>query len=115
MQADFHHDGMDSSRFQCGRMSRIEVPPPAITYTVTVQQLVRWANGSAVNPDERMRKNQLKAFLSAPKKEYVDETNSVLTLCVDAEDVHRVPSCTGTSVVEPLASATCRNQNIRET
>jgi hypothetical protein len=46
----------------------IEVPQPAITHTVTVQQLERWANGSAVNPDERIRKDQLKAVLSAPKK-----------------------------------------------
>jgi hypothetical protein len=29
----------------------------------TVQQLERWANGSAVNPDERIRKDQLKAIL----------------------------------------------------
>jgi hypothetical protein len=29
---------------------------PAITHTVTVQQLARWANGSAVNPDEQIRK-----------------------------------------------------------
>jgi hypothetical protein len=36
---------------------------PAITHTVTVQQLERWANGSAVNPDERIRKDQLKATL----------------------------------------------------
>ena len=41
----------------------IEVPQPAITHTVTVQQLDRWANGSAVNPDERIRKDQLKAIL----------------------------------------------------
>jgi hypothetical protein len=37
----------------------IEVPQPAITHTVTVQQLQRWASGSAVNPDERIRKDQL--------------------------------------------------------
>ena len=33
-----------------------------------VQQLERWANGSAVDPDERIRKDQLKALLSAPEK-----------------------------------------------
>jgi hypothetical protein len=39
------------------------VPQPAITHTVTVQQLERWANGSAVNPDERIRKDRLKGVL----------------------------------------------------
>jgi hypothetical protein len=43
---------------------KLQVPQPAITHTVTVQQLERWANGSAVNPDERIRKDQLKAILS---------------------------------------------------
>src|SRR5829696_1133820 len=42
----------------------IEVPQPTITHTVTVQQLERWANGSAVNPDERIRKDQLNAILT---------------------------------------------------
>ena len=42
----------------------IQVPQPAITHTVTVQQLERWANGSAVNPDERIRKDQSKAILA---------------------------------------------------
>jgi hypothetical protein len=46
----------------------IQVPQPAITHTVTVQQLARWANGSAINPDERIRKDQLKAILSVPEK-----------------------------------------------
>jgi hypothetical protein len=41
----------------------IQVPQPAITHTVTVQQFERWANGAAVNPDERIRKDQLKAIL----------------------------------------------------
>jgi hypothetical protein len=41
----------------------IQVPQPAITHTVTVQQLERWVNGSAVNPDERIRNDQLKAIL----------------------------------------------------
>jgi len=45
----------------------IEVQQPAITHTVTVQQLERWANGSAINPDERIRKDQLKAILRAPE------------------------------------------------
>ena len=34
----------------------IQVPQPAITHTVTVQQLERWANGSAINPDDRIRR-----------------------------------------------------------
>ena len=42
----------------------IQVQQPAITHTVTVLQLERWANGSAVNPDERIRKDQLKAILT---------------------------------------------------
>jgi hypothetical protein len=51
----------------CGGLE-IQVPRPVITHTVTVQQLERWANGSAVNPEERIRKDQLKALLSAPDK-----------------------------------------------
>ena len=43
----------------------IRVPQPATTHTVTVQQLERWANGAAVNPDERIRKDQLKDLLGA--------------------------------------------------
>ena len=52
------------------RAARLEIqaPQPAITHTVTVQQLARWANGSAINPDERIRKDQLKAILSVPEK-----------------------------------------------
>ena len=42
----------------------IQVPQPAITHTITVQQLERWANGSAVNPDERIRKDRLRAILA---------------------------------------------------
>jgi hypothetical protein len=42
----------------------IQVPQPAITPTVTAQQLQRWANGSAVNPDERIRKDRLRAILT---------------------------------------------------
>jgi hypothetical protein len=51
-------------RWQPATRLEIQVPQPAITHTVTVQQLERWANGSAVNPDERIRKDQLKAILS---------------------------------------------------
>ena len=46
----------------------IQVPQPAITHTVTVQQLERWAKGSAINPDERIRKDQLKAMLGGTGK-----------------------------------------------
>jgi hypothetical protein len=42
----------------------IQVPQPAIRPTVTAQQLQRWANGSAVNPDERIRKHRLRAILT---------------------------------------------------
>ncbi len=46
----------------------IQVPQPAITHAVTVQQLERCANGSAVNPDERVRKDQLKAMLDRTRE-----------------------------------------------
>ena len=46
----------------------IQVPQPAITHTVTVQQLERWANGSAVNPDERIKKDLLKAMLTRTRE-----------------------------------------------
>jgi hypothetical protein len=47
---------------------QIQVPQPAITHNITVQQLERWANGSAVNPDERIRKDQLKAIFAGTGK-----------------------------------------------
>jgi hypothetical protein len=46
----------------------IQVPQPAITHTVTVQQLERWANRSAINPDERITKDRLRLILSVPEK-----------------------------------------------
>jgi hypothetical protein len=47
----------------CGGLE-IQVPQPAITHTVTVHQLERWTNGSAVRPDARIGKARLKAILS---------------------------------------------------
>jgi hypothetical protein len=41
----------------------IQVPQPAITHTVTVQQLERWANRSAQSPEERIRMDLLRAVL----------------------------------------------------
>ena len=43
----------------------IRVLQPAITHTVTVQQLERWANGSAISPEERIRKDRVKYLLGA--------------------------------------------------
>ena len=50
----------------CGGLE-IQVPQPQITHTVTVHQLERWTNGSAVRPDARIGKARLKATCPEPE------------------------------------------------
>jgi hypothetical protein len=42
----------------------IEVHEPAVRHTVTVQQLQRWAESTAVTPDDRLKKNRVKMLLN---------------------------------------------------
>ena len=41
----------------------IEVRAPIVTHTVTVQQIARWAQGTASSPDERLRKDRVRQLL----------------------------------------------------
>jgi hypothetical protein len=41
----------------------VQVPGPSVTHTVTVQQLARWAQGTAASPDERLRKDRVHRIL----------------------------------------------------
>jgi len=49
-----------------GPLTRIlvEVREPATQHSLTVQQLKRWADSSAVSPAERLRKERLKELLT---------------------------------------------------
>jgi hypothetical protein len=42
----------------------VEVPEPSVKHSVTVQQLRRWAEASAITPADRIRKDQVKAMLT---------------------------------------------------
>jgi hypothetical protein len=42
----------------------IQVLQPVVTHTVTVQQLARWAAGSAASPEERVRKDRVGALIA---------------------------------------------------
>jgi hypothetical protein len=43
---------------------RVEVREPAVEHSLTVQQLRRWADRTAVSPAERLRKERLRALLA---------------------------------------------------
>ncbi len=53
-----------------GPLTRIlvEVREPATQHSLTVQQLKRWFDSSAVSPAERLRKAKLKELLSEPRQ-----------------------------------------------
>jgi hypothetical protein len=55
---DWTHMIGPSTRFES------QVLQPIITHTVTGQQLDRWANSTATSPDERIRRDQLRALLT---------------------------------------------------
>jgi hypothetical protein len=44
---------------------RVEVRDPAVEHSLTVQQLRRWADRTAISPAERIKKDRLKALLAA--------------------------------------------------
>jgi len=46
-----------------GTELKVQVKEPAVTHSVSVQQLRRWIEGIATSPDELLRKNKLKALL----------------------------------------------------
>jgi hypothetical protein len=41
----------------------VRVVPPAVSHSVSVQQLLRWLDGVTTSPKERMKKDRLKALL----------------------------------------------------
>jgi hypothetical protein len=48
-----------------GTKLHIEVQAPTVTHEVTVHQLRRWAESSAITPDDRVRKNRLRELLAS--------------------------------------------------
>jgi hypothetical protein len=42
----------------------VEVRGPVERHQLTVQQIQRWCEGTAVNPEERLKKDRLKAMLT---------------------------------------------------
>jgi hypothetical protein len=53
-----------------GPATRLEVQvlEPVTTHSLTVQQLERWANGAAVSPEERLRKDRVKTLITRPTR-----------------------------------------------
>jgi len=49
-----------------GTRLEIEVREPSVKHTVTVLQLQRWASGAARSPEEKMRRDRMRALLTAP-------------------------------------------------
>jgi hypothetical protein len=47
-----------------GTRLEIQVRHPATTHSVSLPQLQRWVDGSAVSPDETLKKRKLKALLA---------------------------------------------------
>ena len=43
----------------------VSVKPPAVSHEVTVDQLRRWADSSAITPEDRVRKNRLRDLLAS--------------------------------------------------
>ena len=43
----------------------IEVRPPSVRHAVSVMQIQRWLQGATTSPNERVRKDRLKALLSS--------------------------------------------------
>ena len=43
----------------------VSVKPPAVSHEVTVDQLRRWAESSAITPEDRVRKNRLRDLLAS--------------------------------------------------
>jgi len=46
----------------------IEVRPPAITHTVTVQQIVNWTESTPLSPEERIRKDQIRSAVEPARR-----------------------------------------------
>jgi hypothetical protein len=48
-----------------GATLEIEVRPPSVKHTVTIQQVSRWLNGASSSPAESMKKVHLRDLLAA--------------------------------------------------
>ncbi len=47
-----------------GTRLEVQVREPAITHTVTVQQIHRWCDGVAIGPEEVLKRRKVKAMLA---------------------------------------------------
>jgi hypothetical protein len=65
--AALREDGWGDALGRATRLT-IEVRPPAITHTVTVDQVVRWTEGASVSPDDRLRKDRIRATLDPTRR-----------------------------------------------
>jgi hypothetical protein len=61
--AAFRKDGWTEPPGPATRLE-IEVKPPVVRHTVTVQQLQRWLDGATTSPNETVRKKRLKSLLA---------------------------------------------------
>ena len=48
-----------------GNRLRVAIRPPAVTHEITVDQLRRWADSSAITPADKVRKNRLRQLLAS--------------------------------------------------
>jgi len=46
----------------------IAVRPPAITHTVTVQQIVSWTESASLSPEDRIRKDRIRAAVDPVRR-----------------------------------------------
>lgn len=61
----FKQDGWTESFGPATRIE-VEVRPPAVRHLVSVLQIQRWLQGATISPNERLKKDRLKALLSSP-------------------------------------------------
>jgi hypothetical protein len=59
-------DGWIQETFGAATKIEIEVRDPATKHTVTLQQIERWLSGATISPNERVKKDRLKAMLKQP-------------------------------------------------
>ena len=56
-------DGWIQETFGAATKIEIEVRDPATKHSVTLQQIERWLSGATISPNERVKKDRLKAML----------------------------------------------------
>lgn len=59
-------DGWVTDAIGAGTRLEVEVREPATKHTVTLLQIERWLDGATPSPNERVRKDRLRALLKDP-------------------------------------------------